>query len=151
MNRITRFLSASLAVTVVMSGAAIYSAQADESAAKKHGPIAWVEKLDEAKKIAAKEKKIVFMDFYADWCGPCKQMLATTYKNPDVVARSKKFVPALINVDKNKELAEKYQISAIPAVLFLDGKGKVIVRSDGYVEAPEFLKLMDAAVKRAKQ
>src|SRR5205085_1442911 len=97
---------------------------------KAHGPIAWKESLDEAKKIAAKEKKVIFVDFWAEWCGPCKKMLATTYKDKDVVARSKKFVPVLLNYDKQKALADKYNISAIPAVIFMDAKGKVLAQPD---------------------
>lgn len=125
-------------------------AYGEESAAKKHGPIAWSEKLDDAKKQATKEKKVIFVDFYADWCGPCQQMLKTTYKDKAVVTRSKEFVPVLINVDKQPALAEMYGVSAIPTVVFLDAKGKVLTQSTGYLESKDFLKLMDAARKKAK-
>ncbi len=150
MKWIAKAFPIAFAAALALSGGALLSARAEQSAAKKHGPIAWMEKFEDAKKAAAKEKKVMFVDFYADWCGPCKAMLNTTYKNTEVVAKSKRFVPVLINVDKNKDLAEKYQISGIPAVLFFDAKGKLIARSEGYVEAPEFVKLMDAATKRAK-
>lgn len=145
MNRL-KGLAAAL---VIAGGIAVY-ALADESAAKKHGPIAWVESLKDAQKTAAKDKKVIFVDFYADWCGPCKQMLATTYKDSKVVERSKKFVPVLIDVDKQQSLAQKYQVDSIPTVVFLNAKGKVLAKNVGYADTDAFLKLMDDAQKKAK-
>src|SRR2546430_2635998 len=108
---------AGMAALALMS-TAVQTLHAEESAAKSHGPIAWKESLAEAQKIAAKEKKVIFIDFWAEWCGPCKQMLATTYKDKQVVSRSKQFVPVLINIDNQKEIAKKYNIEAIPTVIF---------------------------------
>ena len=114
--------------------------------AAKYGPIAWTNSLDAAQKKAAREKKIVLVDFMAEWCGPCKQMLATTYKDKTVVARAgKQFVPVLIDVDQQPKLAQKYNVEAIPTVIFLNGSGKVLHRSMGYHDAKTFLKMMDQA------
>ena len=121
-----------------------------EDAAKAHGPIAWTESLPQAQKTAAKEKKVIFIDFWATWCGPCKQMLSTTYQDKDVVARSKQFVPVLVDADKQQSLLQKYKVEAIPTVIFMDAKGKVLVRSTGFADRASFLKLMDEATKKAK-
>ena len=123
---------------------------ANEADLKKFGPIAWQGTLDAAMKIAAKEKKPIFVDFWATWCGPCKEMLATTYKDKTVVARSKQFVPVLINADEQPKVLAKFGISALPVLLFLDAKGKVLVRSTGAEKPPEFLKLMDEAKRKFK-
>lgn len=126
-------------------------AASEESTAKKHGPIAWVESLDKAQQIAKKKNRVLMVDFWAEWCGPCKQMLNTTYKDKAVVARSKKFVPVLVDFDKNADLAKKYEVEALPTVLFLDSRGeKILLRVEGYRSASEFLKLMDQAMKKAK-
>lgn len=138
-----------LAVGVLaLAGSSLRPVMAGDDVAKKHGPIAWTESLPNAQKQATKDKKVVMVDFWAEWCGPCKQMLATTYKDKAVVTQSKKFVPVLVDVDKQPSLAKKYNVEAIPTVLFLDGKGKVLTRSVGYVDKTAFLKLMNEATKK---
>lgn len=137
------------AVAVSLTAGALYSlpAQKKNVAAKGHGPIAWQKDMDKAQKQAAKEKKLIMVDFYADWCGPCKMMLDTTYKDKTVVKRSKEFVPLLIDIDKQPDLATKYEVEAIPTVVFLDSKGKVVSRALGYQNAKQFIDMMDKAKK----
>ena len=139
-----------LGLTSVMGLLPAVSTAADEKDLKKHGPIAWQGSLQAALKIAAREKKPIFIDFWAEWCGPCKQMLATTYKDKAVVARAKQFVPVLINADEQPKIAEKFGINGIPTVVFLDAKGKVLLQTTGYESGPEFLKMMDQAAKKFK-
>ena len=81
--------------------------------------------------------KLVLIDFFADWCGPCKLMalvieeLAEEYKDKNVKIGK-------INVDQNKDIAEKYNIMGIPAlILFKDGK--VIEQKVGF-QSKDFLK-----------
>ncbi len=112
------------------------------------GPIAWMDSLEAAKRTAAREQKLLFVDFSAAWCGPCQQMLRTTYRDERVTARMKSFVPVLIDVDKQPALAQKYDVSAIPAAVFLDAEGNVVQRAVGYHDAASFLKVADAALKK---
>jgi thioredoxin 1 len=60
----------------------------------------------------------VVVDFYADWCGPCKQI------SPAVEALSEKWAEkvrfAKVDIDANKDVAQAYRISSIPAVLLFD-------------------------------
>jgi thiol:disulfide interchange protein len=136
-----------VALSLTLGVSSSLYAQAKTASAKAHGPIAWQEDFAKALKIAAKEKKLIIVDFYADWCPPCVEMLKTTYKDKAVVARSKEFVPLLINVDKNPELVKKYDVSGIPRILFLDAKGKVVTDVLGYQNAKQFLDLMTKAKK----
>jgi thiol:disulfide interchange protein len=140
-----------LAVVLLMFGLPLpLRAGEEKSAAKQHGPIPWVASLETAKKTAAKQKKPLLVDFYADWCGPCVEMLKTTYKDKTVVARAKKFVPVLINVDEQMKLAQQLGVESLPTVLFLDARGKVVLRSEGYAGPERFLKLMEEAEKKAR-
>lgn len=65
----------------------------------------------------------VFVDFYADWCGPCKVVAPTMEALSKEYAGKVKFVK--VNVDNNQELAMKYDIMGIPtAILFENGRVK---------------------------
>lgn len=80
-----------------------------------------------------KDKKIL-VDFYADWCGPCK-MLGAILEEMD-------FPILKINVDKFPELARKYGVMSIPTIILFDN-GKEIKKNIGFLsknELEEFLK-----------
>ena len=65
----------------------------------------------------------VFVDFYADWCGPCNMFAPTIEALSEEYAGKVKFVK--INVDNNQQLAMKYDIMSIPAsMLFENGTVK---------------------------
>ena len=68
-----------------------------------------------------KSEKPALVDFYADWCGPCKMLAPTINKIADEY--SEKAIVAKVNVDKLGKLSSKYKISGIPCIiLFKDGK-----------------------------
>lgn len=63
----------------------------------------------------------VLVDFYADWCGPCKMMAPTIEKLAEELQGKAKV--GKINVDENQDLAMKYNIMSIPTIIiFKDGK-----------------------------
>ena len=63
--------------------------------------------------------KKVLLDFYADWCGPCKMISPII----DEIAKESTIDVAKVNVDKNQNLAAKYSVMSIPTLLvFRDGK-----------------------------
>ena len=70
-----------------------------------------------------KSEKTVLIDFYADWCGPCKIMSPVL----DEIAEEMegKITVGKINVDENQDLAMEYQVMSIPTIVVLkDGKVK---------------------------
>ncbi len=89
---------------------------------------------------AKKEEKIIIIDFFTTWCGPCKQMDKTTWKDETVQSFLKEKIVALkIDAEKEIELAKKYSINAYPTILLIKANGTEIDRIIGYHSAKEFL------------
>jgi thioredoxin 1 len=103
----------------------------------------WNTDMNNALKIAQKSNKMVFADFYADWCGYCKQLDEDTFTNQNVKQKFvQRYVLVKINVDQNPELASKYQIYGLPTMVILDSNGNVIKRQEGFVSAGELLNIL---------
>jgi thioredoxin 1 len=88
-------------------------------------------------------KKPVVVDFFATWCGPCKRLAPVIDELSKSYAGKATFVR--IDVDKNQELAKKFNISGIPAV-FIFKNGKVEDTSVGLVPAETLTKKIDSAI-----
>ena len=89
------------------------------------------------------ENKIVFIDAYATWCGPCKELSKKTFTDKKVAqVFNASFVNVKIDVDESegKRFAEKYEISSIPTLLFFDGKGNLLKQVKGFHTSDELLK-----------
>ncbi|WP_027380588.1 thioredoxin family protein [Chryseobacterium daeguense] len=91
---------------------------------------------------AKKENKLVFIDAYASWCGPCKLMVKNIFPLKSVGDYyNANFVNAKIDMEKGEgvDLAKKYNVKAFPTYLFVDGNGEVVHRTLGYVEENDFI------------
>jgi thiol:disulfide interchange protein DsbD len=91
--------------------------------------------------------KGTIIDFYADWCIPCKELEASTFSNPKVIAEAKGFNAYKANMTKSlspevEELRDKYKIVGVPTVLIINSQGKEVKRITGYINANEFLKML---------
>ncbi|MBI1936802.1 MAG: protein-disulfide reductase DsbD [Ignavibacteriales bacterium] len=87
------------------------------------------------------------IDFYADWCIPCKELDALTFSDTRVVEESKKFTLYKVDMtqtlsEENEKLRNKFNIVGMPTVLLIDSKGNEIERLTGFVNADDFLKMM---------
>lgn len=98
----------------------------------------------EAKAEAAKTGKLIFIDAYTSWCGPCKMLERNTFTNPELAA---KFNATFINMHVEMEhdadapeLYRTYSVTAYPSLLFIDAKGKLVQRVLGYRDASGLLK-----------
>jgi thiol-disulfide isomerase/thioredoxin len=103
-----------------------------------HGP--WQEILAQA----SKENKLVFVDAYTSWCGPCKWMAANTFTNPEVAEfYNANFVNAKIDMEKGEGpgLQEKYNVQAYPTLLFVSASGELFHVAVGALDAAQFIAL----------
>lgn len=80
----------------------------------------------------------VLVDFYADWCGPCKMMAPVL---EEIAENNNGFKIVKLNVDENMSIAEKYNIMSIPS-LFVFDKGEVVNKSVGLISKNEVLDLL---------
>ncbi len=99
---------------------------------------------EEALQIAKKENKLVFLDIYATWCGPCKQLKMNTFSNSDVgIFYNSNFVNMALDGEQGegKVLMQKYALRSFPSLLFIDGNGKVVGQTVGYHNPNQFLEL----------
>lgn len=91
----------------------------------------WKEALAEAKK----QKKHLFVDFYAQWCGPCKMMARQTFTKKKVGEEfNMHYINVKIDIDKNEGpmLKKRYAILNLPTLLIIDHKGKVVGKTVGF-------------------
>ncbi len=113
------------------------------------GTVHWQTSLDAATVQAAREKKPLFVDFSATWCGPCQDMLQGTYRDPDVAkVLNERFVPVLIDIDKDPTIAARFGVSPIPDQMFIAPDGKrQLLRTIGYHSSDTFLDMTDQALQ----
>jgi thiol-disulfide isomerase/thioredoxin len=91
---------------------------------------------------AAAENKLIFIDCYTSWCGPCKWMDQNVFVDPTVGAFfNKNFINAKIDMEKGEgvALAKKYNVHSFPTFLFVNDKGEVIHRTASRMPVAEFL------------
>ncbi len=103
---------------------------------------------DDALAAAKKEKKMVFIDFYTDWCGPCKKMAREVFPQKSVGDYfNGKFVCLKLNAEKEgKELAKKYNVKAYPTYVVIDTDGKQRLEACGAMEPEAFISKIDGGL-----
>ena len=105
-------------------------------------------KLQELVAEAKKENKILFIDAYASWCGPCKLMEKNVFTDAQVSSfYNANFVNARIDMEKGegREIAQKFQVGSYPTYLFLNGDGALVFRGMGYLPSDDFIALAKEA------
>ena len=121
-----------LFVLIVLMAGIIWGAEAQSKGIAFEQTKEWKKVLKKAKK----EKKLIFIDCYTSWCGPCKMVgpiieeLATEFEGQVIIGKC--------DVDENSDMAAEYGIRNIPTVLFFKN-GEIVDKQVGAVGKPVFV------------
>jgi thiol:disulfide interchange protein DsbD len=107
----------------------------------------------ESAAVAASTKPVLY-DFTAAWCGPCRQLEADVYRNPELAAQiNARFTPVKV-VDRRREdganraevesLQERFRVEAFPTVVIVDGSGAAAAKMEGFRGADAFAQMLDS-------
>ncbi|MDG1332389.1 MAG: thioredoxin family protein [Crocinitomicaceae bacterium] len=106
--------------------------------------------LETAKKKASKSGKLIFIDAYTDWCGPCKRMAATTFKDPEVGKFfNKNFISLKVEMEKDldrREIAKRYRVSAYPTLIIIDGDGNLVKSVIGFKNKAQLMAIAESVL-----
>lgn len=92
---------------------------------------------------AVKDSSFIMVDFYAEWCGPCK-MMAPNIEDMLLDEKYSDLKVIKVNVDNDMDLADRYMINSIPALFFFkDGNLKPVYTEIGYHTLSELKTLVD--------
>ena len=111
----------------------------------KFGKQSFAQTLEQAKK----ENKLIFLDAFASWCGPCKLLDKNVFPKKEVGDYfNANFLNLHIDMEKGEgiEIAKRYGIYSYPTLLFIDGDGKVVYKAAGYMSPQELISIAKEAV-----
>ncbi|MEF2919368.1 MAG: thioredoxin [Acutalibacteraceae bacterium] len=83
--------------------------------------------------------KTVLLDFYADWCGPCRMVLPLVEQ---IAEENPQYLVAKINVDEEPELAQEFGVSTIPTLVVMKN-GEIVNQSVGAKQKAQILAMLD--------
>ena len=107
--------------------------------------IKYVESIDDFKKAVGEGK--VLLDFFAEWCGPCKML------TPVLEEISKKLPDVQVvkcDIDKNQDIASAFKVMSIPTLIYFEN-GKAVTATAGYLPEPQLMSWIAEAQKKAAE
>lgn len=108
----------------------------------------WIGDLEEGKRVAQAENKMMMIDTYADWCVACKELDEYTFSTSEVAGRLKDFV--LVKLDfttkdeANEALRKSLNVIGMPTVIFFNPDGSEVNRFSGFKKKDEFIQFLDS-------
>ncbi len=106
----------------------------------------WAEALEKA----TKEEKLIFVDAYAKWCGPCKRMAKNVFTHPSVGEYyNANFVNMKLDMEESesRDFKKSFRPSAYPTLFFVNGEGELVKKVVGGKSTPDFIKLGKDIIK----
>jgi thioredoxin-related protein len=105
----------------------------------------------QALKTAKDKGRLIFLDIYATWCGPCKMLKQYTFTDSSVGEFfNKNFVNVSVDGEKGvgPELAQQYAIEGYPTLIVADETGKPVLITAGYIPSDVLMQFANEALKR---
>jgi thioredoxin 1 len=129
-----------------------FATKPQQAAANESKQIVFIEDAwNEALKQAAIQNKYIFVDAYATWCGPCKMLKQTTFKNSKAADfYNKNFINVAIDMEKGQgpALAAQWHMQAYPTLIIFNSKGEPVLGTVGYIKANDLIRFGEAALKK---
>jgi thiol-disulfide isomerase/thioredoxin len=110
----------------------------------------WADVLAKAKK----ENKLVFLDGYTAWCGPCKMLAARVFPTAEVGSfYNANFINAHFDMEKGDgvNVAQQYGINMYPTLLIIDGDGKIVERTAGVLQPAQLVEFGKRALGKGEK
>lgn len=145
-------LTGALLAATPLATRQIAHAKPAKKSRKASNKVNWQPSYWAAQKAAKRSGKPLFIDFYTDWCGPCKYLDQTTYRDAKFIAYSRGWIMVKVNPEKSalgRKLAEKYRVNGFPSMIFTDGSGRKHGEAVGTYPAGMLIAEMKSAAKKA--
>ena len=127
-----------LYVIVILLTAIVLGARAQEQGIRFEQTKEWKKILKKAKK----EKKLIFIDCYTSWCGPCKMMHPVLEGLKKQLGERVKIVKIDIDSPVNRQLVNSYQVQAVPQLMLFKA-GKMVWRQSGAMQATQIRQVIE--------
>jgi thiol:disulfide interchange protein DsbD len=119
---------------------------------KSGNDIAWEDYSAPALQSSIADKQPVVIDFYADWCNPCKELEHITFADPDVQALLENFIRLKVDLtivnDSTNALKKEFNIPGVPTIIFYDktGKERKDLQLNGFEKPKQFVKRLESVL-----
>lgn len=125
-----------LAAAITIAGLALWAAARWRASQAPEGGIPWFPTYPLALEAARESERPLLVYFQASWCAVCRRLEQETLSEPDVIRAFAEWTPVKLDVDREKVLAERFQVAGVPALLLLDERQAVTTRLWGFIDAP---------------
>ncbi len=109
--------------------------------------VRWVTDLELAQSMALAQNKLILIDFWATWCGPCKTMDQKMWNSEIINEVRDNFIGLKIDIDKNRSMAKKYGVTTIPNVIIIDPAENKYWSQVGFSSPSPYLAILEKLPK----
>jgi YHS domain-containing protein len=115
------------------------------------GEVHWQTNLKSAAREAQRRQKPMLVEFTASWCGFCRKMKQTTFRDREVIQHVNAcFVPVSVDADKNEDLMKAVGVTGLPTTVIISPKFQVVKKITGYQSPTEMSRHLGGLCPRAE-